>query len=264
MFDAQKLTINDLELAGMVLGWLVLEYVAKDLNYKHIGSFCDNTSAVAWAHKGHTTTSIPAARLLRFLNLRQRYCRTSSLLPVHIAGENNEMADICSRTFKSESFYSQNTSLLPLFNKKFPLPKNKSWKEWVVHKKLSTRVTSCLHGVQLQMESLLNLPKLGKNIGNTGCPTHTSSKQTLSSKVNQTSQNPSSSPAMLLGSGRELSASEMRSKFKQYQTPWRPSPRPSNWLENGAQHTQNMKYTPSPSKDAWRDSDEVTHQQSPN
>jgi len=32
-----KLTINDLELAGLVLGWLVLEYVSNDLTYKHIG-----------------------------------------------------------------------------------------------------------------------------------------------------------------------------------------------------------------------------------
>ena len=58
------LTINDLELAGLVLGWLVLENVCANLLYKHIGSFCDNTSAVSWAFKGSTSTSIAAARLL--------------------------------------------------------------------------------------------------------------------------------------------------------------------------------------------------------
>ena len=38
-----RLTINDIELAGIFLGWLVLEYVAEDLKFKHIGSFCDST-----------------------------------------------------------------------------------------------------------------------------------------------------------------------------------------------------------------------------
>ena len=66
------LTINDFELAGMVLGWLVLEYIWRNLSYKHIGLFCDNTSAVAWAFKGSTSTSVAAGRLLRFLSIRQR------------------------------------------------------------------------------------------------------------------------------------------------------------------------------------------------
>ena len=100
-----KLTINDLELAGLVLGWLVLEGVCKDLVFKHIGMFCDNMSSVAWAHRGSTSTSLPAARLLRFLALRQRARQASSLLPLHIAGDNNQMADIPSRAFKNGEFF---------------------------------------------------------------------------------------------------------------------------------------------------------------
>ena len=65
------LTINNLELAGMVLGWLVLEYIWAKLNFKHIDLFCDNTSAVSWAFKGSTSTLIAAGRLLRFLAIRQ-------------------------------------------------------------------------------------------------------------------------------------------------------------------------------------------------
>lgn len=66
------LTINDLELAGMVLGWLGLEMVIEDLYCKHEAMFCDNTSAVAWACKGSTSTSIAASRLLRLLSFLQR------------------------------------------------------------------------------------------------------------------------------------------------------------------------------------------------
>ena len=250
LFDKGTLTINDLELAGLVLGWLVLEYITPDLAYKHVGSFCDNTSAVAWAQKGHTTTSIPAARLLRFLSIRQRAHRTSSLLPIHIPGENNDMADFFSRAFKQGKFYLENSTLLSFFSKHFPLPQKKSWSEWKVHKKLSMQVTSCLLGEQLQMESLLNLPRLGKNIGGTGCPTPTPSKPTPTSEENPTSTKPSSSQGMLLGSGQELMASEMRSKFKPSQMHWRPSPRPLNWLENSAPSTKPQKHTLPPSRGA--------------
>ena len=69
-----NLTINDLELTGLVLGWLVLKNVcANNLLYKQIGSFCDNPSAISWTYKGSTSTSIAAARLLRLLFICQRF-----------------------------------------------------------------------------------------------------------------------------------------------------------------------------------------------
>jgi len=116
-----KLTINDLELAGLVLGWLVLEYVSNDLMYKHIGLFCDNTSAVSWTYKGHTTTSLVAGRLLRLLAIRQRTQQTSSLMPMNIAGKDNTMADIPSR-FKTGEFFHAKANLTKYFNIHFPLP----------------------------------------------------------------------------------------------------------------------------------------------
>ena len=54
-----RLTINNIKLGGSVLLWMVLEYVAEDLRFKHIGSFCGNNSAVAWKYRGVTQTSIP-------------------------------------------------------------------------------------------------------------------------------------------------------------------------------------------------------------
>ena len=45
------LTINDFELAGVVLNFLVLELSAVKLQWRHIGAFCDNVSAVSWAQK---------------------------------------------------------------------------------------------------------------------------------------------------------------------------------------------------------------------
>ena len=56
-----KITMNDLELAGVVLGWLVLEKLVPNLRFKHVGMNCDNTTAVAWSNKYRTAKSIPAA-----------------------------------------------------------------------------------------------------------------------------------------------------------------------------------------------------------
>eukprot|EP00957_Ditylum_brightwellii_P188165 14325001-Ditylum_brightwellii.AAC.1 len=41
------ITMNSLELAGLVLGWLVLELHATTLKHHHVDMFCDNTSEYA-------------------------------------------------------------------------------------------------------------------------------------------------------------------------------------------------------------------------
>ena len=40
------LDINDLEMAGKILAWIVLEVIVgtKNLRYKHVGLFSDNTA----------------------------------------------------------------------------------------------------------------------------------------------------------------------------------------------------------------------------
>eukprot|EP00957_Ditylum_brightwellii_P115641 8820854-Ditylum_brightwellii.AAC.1 len=63
------ITMNNLELAGLVLGWLVLELHTTTLKHHHAGMFCNNTSAVSWTFKMRTSKSIPATRLLRMLGL---------------------------------------------------------------------------------------------------------------------------------------------------------------------------------------------------
>ena len=50
------LRINELEIAGMVLVWLVLEYVWHKLIFKRVGLFCNRISSVSWAYKGITST----------------------------------------------------------------------------------------------------------------------------------------------------------------------------------------------------------------
>ena len=59
------ISINDLEMAGLLMGWLVLEHIIPEtIQGAHIGLFCDNMSTVAWTNKHSTVTSTVAGHLL--------------------------------------------------------------------------------------------------------------------------------------------------------------------------------------------------------
>ena len=46
--------MNGMEMVGKLLEWLVLEGIigTKNLHYKHVGLFSDNTAAVLWKKRG--------------------------------------------------------------------------------------------------------------------------------------------------------------------------------------------------------------------
>ena len=118
------ITINDLELAALVAQYLALHHSNTPIGDCHLASFCDNTSAVAWATKMRTSKSVPAARLLRYLGLLQLANQTSSLSPISIPGKANDMTDISSRAFKSGKFFADHTHVASYFNKHFPFPRH--------------------------------------------------------------------------------------------------------------------------------------------
>ena len=72
------LDINDMEMVGKPLAWLVLEEIVgtKNLCYKHVGLF-DNIAEVLWTQRGAEKKSAAAGHLLIVLALRQRVARTS-------------------------------------------------------------------------------------------------------------------------------------------------------------------------------------------
>ena len=61
-----SVTINDLELAGALLGFLVLKHHGMPLQYCHLATFCDNMTTVVWAYKLRNSKSKIAGHLLRF------------------------------------------------------------------------------------------------------------------------------------------------------------------------------------------------------
>jgi hypothetical protein len=241
-----KITINDMELAGLVLNWLALECQKEaHLAFHHIGVFCDNTSAVSWANKLRTSKSRVAGRLLRMLGLRIHARQASSLLPVHIAGADNKMADIVSRAFKSGKFFMANTDLVHYFNTNFKLQQNASWTEFQIPSALTSRVISCLRDEQLPMESLLKLPVIVRNTGVTGATIHQCSNAVPSSLAHLQLTSTTLSQDLPQTSVRVCTVEDIKSEFRPSRTLSRPLTRPSNWPANKLPSTGRRKYTPS-------------------
>ena len=46
-----SMTNSDLELAGLLVCWLVMKEVAPFFRHKHVGLYCDNLVAVSWVKR---------------------------------------------------------------------------------------------------------------------------------------------------------------------------------------------------------------------
>ena len=244
-----RLSINVLELAGAVIAFLLLEHKLPTLQYKHLVTYCDNMSAVAWAYKMRTSKSATAGRLLRLLGMRIHAAKASSITPIHVAGVDNTMADIVSRAFKDGKFFHAATDLTTYFNSTFPLPQKKSWRACHPPPALCSSVLACLRGKQQPLASLLRPTQTGKNIGGTGLRLQPSPKPTRSSTPTKlvASKGTSWSEHMLLSCGEVLTDEGAKSRFQASLTPSPPSRRPSSWLENLAPSTAKTMPTTSPS-----------------
>jgi len=140
-FDNPKGSISnsDLEMAGLLLQWMVLENFA-DLAHAHVACWCDNTPTVSWASHLLATKAIKAARLLRILALRMITCRASPLTTSHIAGDMNKMANFASQLFVSCPDTKQ---FLTEFHTCFPLPQDASWITFQFPKKAIGTSSQC-------------------------------------------------------------------------------------------------------------------------
>ena len=248
-----KISINDLETAGILLAWLVLEKIAPTtLKHKHIGLHCDNNAAVNWIQRKSTATSTIAGHLLRAIALRLHTHKTGPLQVIHIPGKDNTMADVASRSFHNSNL-THPQSFLHNFSKQFPLKQN-YWKEYQLPNKTFSKVTSSLLGQLSTMALWTKITKQDKSIGLTGKTTPPPSTLDPAWKHAQTQKKSSSSQVLLHGSGRAILAEEGLSGFKALQQRWQPYQRQSNWLANLRQSTKQKKHTNS----QWHGSLKVT------
>ena len=240
------ITINDLELAGIILQVMALTRLGPTLTNKHIALYYDNTSAVSWTYKMRTSASTIAARLIRLLGLLILDHGLSPLSIDHIKGDDNDMADRSSRAFQHGKYFQAQTNLTQYFTATFPLPQGNSWTEYTMPTALTSRVTSCLRGDPLTMAVLRRPRKPGKNTGTTRQSIPPNSTATLSSQTPPTSTKPSSPQPLLLGSGQVSTDAANKLRWARSQRRWHPSPRPSNWKMNRAQSTKKGKHTSPP------------------
>ena len=239
------ITINDLEMAGILLHWLVLEQIVPTpLQHKNPLIFCDNTSAVSWTNKFTSTTSTIAAHLLMALALRQHVHRTSPLLVSSIAGIENEIADVPSRSFVNKTFTTSPNSFLETFSSLFPLKKPHCWKEYRMPKRLSSRVTSLLLGKPSTLASWTRIPKQDKNIGSTGRNTQQiSTKRMPTSETKRTFKKVLSLQHLQHEYGLDITVKADVSKSILSSKQSAPSPRQSSWLENAPRSARHQRHT---------------------
>jgi len=164
------LTNSDLEMAGLLLLWLVMEATVSNLKFKHVALFSDNSPSVSWVERMASQRSKVAGGLLRALALRMRVRRSSPLIPLHIPGQQNKIADLPSRSFGGtpEWHCPTDTQFLTLFNDYFPLPQQQSWQLFHLSPEVSTRVISLLQMRDTEMDVWRRLPQIGRRVGPIG------------------------------------------------------------------------------------------------
>ena len=229
------ITNSDLEMAAMLLHFLVLEHLVC-LKHVHVAAWCDNTPTVSWTNKLSSSKSMVASRLTRALALRIHANDASPLISVSIAGVHNQMADIASRTFRADSatsdtFRLSDDAFLRFFADSFPL-QGDSWRVFRVGDKLSSRIFSELRGQTSTLGSWLRLTMKGSAIGTFGATTSTPSMVwTPCSPMCQTPSASNSFSVSLTGSGTATTGTALKCELAPFRSRYVPSGRPLSWME---------------------------------
>ena len=163
--------------------------------------------------------------------MRLKKRQASPLTPMHVAGLDNAMTDIPSRSFgsKPEWHCRDDVELLTLMNAKFPLPKQKSWTVFRLSSAISTRVLSVLRMKHTTLDEWRRLPVTGKFSGEIGAASSQLWEWTLSFRRPRTASGSVAFPASLRSSERDTSAGDARSELEEFRRRFLPLARRSPW-----------------------------------
>lgn len=226
-----NLTNSDLECAGLLLLWLVMEAVCPFVSGDHVALFSDNSPTVSWVQRMAARGSLVAGQLLRALALRMKTKHVSPLTPLHIAGKKNALTDVPSRSFGSNPawYCKDDTHLLNLFNKMFPLPQQASWTVFQLRSDISMRVISLLRMQASTLDEWRRLPATGRHIGEIGRPTAHLWEWTLTYRESHTGSEQDCSQVLQQESGTEATVQAERSRVEQFQRKLLPLEKRSIW-----------------------------------
>ena len=225
------ITNSDLEMAGLLCTWLVMEAVCGNLRERRVAVFSDNDPTVSWVKKLASRHSVVAANLIRAIALRMKIMGACPITPVHIPGIENAMTDIPSRSFGSVAEWHCKTDndLLTLFNARFPLPGQASWTVFRITSKAFMRVISVLRMQDTGLDGWRRLPRIGEHIGNIGAPMSHLWGWSLIYRQSGTSHESASSQDLQHESGEDASGEGSGSRLRQSLAQLRPLDRRSLW-----------------------------------
>jgi hypothetical protein len=230
-----SITNSDLEMAGMLIHYLVLEHLVA-LKHVHVAAWCNNTPTVSWTNKLSSSRSKIAGRLTRALALHIHANEASPLVSVSITGVDNKMADLSSRTFNrhsatNETFHISNENFLHTFSTAFPL-QNDSWRVFRLSNKLASRIYSELRGETSMLGSWKRITGKGSAFGTIGQSSSPLSMEwTQCSPMCQTPSASNFSQFSLSGSGEATTATALASGLLPFKSRYVPSARPSKWTD---------------------------------
>ncbi len=144
------LTNSDLEMAAVVLQLNVLEPLVPSMHHNSMQIHSNNTPSVAWLTKMATKTanSDAAHRLVRGLTLRKRMLHSAPVSITHVAGSDNNLADIALRAITQ---LDDDHAFLTHFDNLFPL-QERFWQRASPPPAQLSNVISTLRGQHLTMQ----------------------------------------------------------------------------------------------------------------
>jgi hypothetical protein len=215
-------------MAAVLLHYMVLQQEV-DLRYVRAGVFLDNTPTVAWSKRmADKSQSLTAGRLLRGLAAMQRATSAGPLMVASIPGKQNDMADVASRSFNTDTLIPD-APFLTHFNTRFPLPQDLSWKLVHLTPEMTSLVTSTLGGRRLPLQQWMT--SFRRRTGHDGSNSARMHDVTHTSSTRISPSNSSCFLPSLQGSGEATTAADVRSKLKppkQRSVTWR---KHSSWQD---------------------------------
>jgi hypothetical protein len=231
------ITNSDLEMAGILLLWLVMEVACRPLQEKRAALFSKKLPTVSWVTGLASRKSIGAKHFIQALALRLKPSKKCPLMVLHIEGKRNAILDVPSRSFGSNPAwnYTSDTKFLTLFNSLFPLPFQNYWTGFHLSSKVVMHVISTLQKRHSNMEEWRRLPEIRDHIGTIGTPTSNLWEWTHIYRLPPSDTTAGASWGLLLGSDLVTLVKDSRSKLAQSLARSQLLARRSHWTQTPTQ-----------------------------
>ncbi len=228
---AGTITNSDLEMAGLLMLFVIVEHICRPLVKKWLALFSNNSPTIEWVKCPASRQSIIAAHLIRALALWLKANKYCPLMPQHISGIKNAMTDILSRLFGSlpKWHFKTEQQLLTFFNNTFPLPNKQSWTVYHASIELGMRMISVLRMRHSTLADWWQLPPAGNHVGIIGLPMLRLWEWTLCYRKSHSEQKENSSQGLHSKSGKDVMDKGPQYTLAQYVKLSRPLDRRSPW-----------------------------------